>query len=123
MAAQTTPLRLIAEAAADRAPLPSSPRAPRRALWALAVLATLGVLVLLLLRATAEDRALARLPPADRAALYHRTLDNVRTTCAGERGRELRDFCRGQARLVLLVPECDAACEATARELLRTPTR
>jgi cytochrome b pre-mRNA-processing protein 3 len=121
---QSTPLRLIADTAADRAPPRSDARlAPRRALFALAALAVLAMVALLLLRATAEERALTRLPPAERAALYQRTLDNVRTVCAGERGRELRGFCRGQAELVLLFPECDGACRATSRELLRTPTR
>lgn len=119
-----TPLRLIADAAGDPAPrVPPLRPAVARALWILAPLAAVVVFALVLLRATTEDRALTRLPPAERAAVYQRTLDNLRTVCAGERARELRDFCRGQAQLVLLFPECDAACEATAREQLRTPTR
>lgn len=122
MGTGSTPLRPIADAAAGPAPAVARV-APRRPPWALAAIAGLGLLVLLLLRATAEERALARLPRAERGALYQRTLDNVRTTCAGERGRELRELCRGQAELVLLFPECDGACQATARELLRTPTR
>lgn len=97
--------------------------AVQRALWILAPLAALLLFALVLLHFGAEDRALRRLPPAERAAVYHRTLDNLRSVCAGERSHELRDFCRGQAQLVLLFPECDAACQATAREQLRTPTR
>jgi hypothetical protein len=120
----STPLHLTSGAAAERAPSPSNAGlAARRAPWILALLAGLAILALLLLRATSEERALTMLPPAERAAVYHRTLDNLRTVCAGERGHEIRDFCRGQAQLVLLLPECDGACQATAREQLRTPTR
>jgi hypothetical protein len=86
-------------------------------------LAGLAIFAVVLLRAGEEARALGRLPAAERAALYHRTMDNLRTVCAGERRRELRDLCRGQAQLALLFPDCDAACEATSREQLRTPTR
>lgn len=89
----------------------------------LAPLAALVIFALLLLHATSEERALTRLAPAERAAVYHRTLDNLRSVCAGEQRHDLRDFCRGQAQLVLLFPECDGACQATAREQLRTPTR
>jgi hypothetical protein len=107
-----------------RAPAAPGERANRaRALWVLGAVAGLALLGLALLHATSEERALGRLPPAERGALYHRTLDNLRSVCAGDRARELRDFCRGQAELVLFFPECDGACQATAREQLRTPTR
>ncbi|HEY6001304.1 MAG TPA: hypothetical protein VIV57_00435 [Anaeromyxobacter sp.] len=86
-------------------------------------LAALVLFALALLHFGEEGRALRRLPPPERAALYHRTLDTLTSLCAGEGRRDLRDLCRGQAQLVLLLPECDAACQATARELLRTPTR
>ncbi|HET7825881.1 MAG TPA: hypothetical protein VFK90_11135, partial [Anaeromyxobacter sp.] len=109
---QGTPLRLIADAGLDRAPGASPTRpAPARSLGILAPVAALVIFALGLLRATSEERALTKLPPAERAAVVQRTLDNLRSVCAGERGRELRDFCRGQAQLVLPFPECDAACQ------------
>jgi hypothetical protein len=121
---QGTPFRLIAGAADDRAASATTFRsAVGRAPWILAATAALVIFAIALLRSTSEERALTRLPPVERAAVYQRTLDNLRSTCAGERARELRDFCRGQAQLALLFPECDAACQATAREELRAPTR
>jgi len=122
MPAGTTPLRLVVGAApAPAGVVPANRRA--RALWILGPLAGLVLFSVVLLRAGGEERALRRLPPVERAALYHRTLDNLRSVCGGEPRHELRDLCRGQAQLALLLPECDAACLATAREVLRTPTR
>ena len=72
----------------------------------------------------ADQRALQRLPAHDRAALYRRTMENLTSVCATSEGkRSLHDFCRDQAQLALMFPECDRTCVATARELLRTPTR
>lgn len=122
MSSKTSTLRLIAGEA--RAPAPAGlALATRRALWILGPLAALAIFAAVLLRAGDADRALRSLPPAERSALYHRTLDNLRSVCAGEERTELRDFCRGQAQLALLFPECDAACRATAREQLGAPTR
>jgi hypothetical protein len=89
----------------------------------LAGAAALVLLALALSRVGTEQRALERLPPAERAALYQRTMDTLGSVCAGHGKRELRDLCRGQAQLALLFPECDVACRATAHEQLRTPTR
>jgi hypothetical protein len=122
MTSRTSPLRLVAGEA--RAPVPAGlALATRRALWILGPLAALLIFAVVFLRAGDQERALRSLPPAERAALYHRTLDNLRSVCAGEGKYELRDLCRGQAQLALLFPECDAACRATAREQLRVPTR
>lgn len=122
MAAGSSPLRLVDGTAPEPAPAAGAVAA-RRLLWMLGPLAALVLFALALLHFGEEGRALRRLPPPERAALYHRTLDTLTSLCAGEGRRDLRDLCRGQAQLVLLLPECDAACQATARELLRTPTR
>lgn len=125
MTARMTPVRLVV----DTAPPPGAPGGAlvsRRArVWGLGLLAGLVIiLAVVLVRAGGEEeRALRRLPPAERAALYHRTMDTLTSVCAGERRDELRDLCSDQARLVLLFPECDASCQTTAREQLRTPTR
>jgi hypothetical protein len=110
------------------APAPAVPPAgpalaARKAAWGAAALACLLGFALLLLHASAEQRALQTLPAAERAALYHRTMETLTSLCAAEGKRDLRDLCRGQAQLALLLPECDGACQATAREQLRTPTR
>jgi hypothetical protein len=122
MAAGSSPLRLVGGGAPGPAPAGGG-AGGRRLLRVLAPLGALVLFALALLHFGAEGRALRRLPPAERAALYHRTLDTLTTVCAGEGKRDLRDLCRRRAELVLLFPECDAACQATAREQLRAPTR
>jgi hypothetical protein len=122
MAAGSSPLRLVDGGAPEAAPARGA-GATRRLFWMLAPLAALVLLALALLHFGEEGRALRRLPPAERTALYHRTLDTLTSVCAGDGKRDLRGLCRGQAELVLLFPECDVACQATAREQLRTPTR
>jgi hypothetical protein len=105
---------------------------PEAAEWATArwkawhvfvALTAAAVALVLVLGPGGEGRALHRLPPAERAALAHRTLDTLTSVCRGEQGRDLRALCRAQAQLALELPECEAACQATAREQLRTPTR
>jgi hypothetical protein len=122
MAAGSSPLRLVDGRALEPAAAGGA-AATRRPPWMVAPLAALVLLSVALLHLGAEGRALRRLAPAERAALYHRTLETLTSVCAGEGRRDLRDLCRGQAQLALLFPECDAACQATAREQLRTPTR
>ncbi len=124
MLARIPSLRLV-----DGRP-PAPPRAeeapglrPRARWWVLAALACLPIAAGAFLRATEQERALARLPRAERIALYHRTMDTLHSVCAAEGRHDLRDLCRAQAELALLLPECDAACRAAAREQLRTPTR
>ena len=122
MSAGSTPLRLL-EGGAPEAPPARGAVHNRRLFWMLGPLAALALLALGVFHFGEEGRALRRLPPTERAALYHRTLDTLTSVCAGERRRDFHDLCRGQAELVLLFPECDAACQATAHEQLRTPTR
>lgn len=122
MTAGSTPLRVIDGSPPEAAPA-GRVAVTRRLPWVLGALAAGVLLALAALHLGEEGRALRRLPPAERAALYRRTMDTLTSVCAGERSGDLREFCRGQAELVLLLPECDAACQATAREELRTPTR
>jgi hypothetical protein len=72
---------------------------------------------------TSETRALRALPGPDRGALYRRTLENLRTICTKTPTGSLREFCNGQAELVLKLPECDEACRALANRYLQAPTR
>jgi hypothetical protein len=61
-----------------------------------------------------ERRAIRNLPADERAALYERTLANVRTVCASP-DLALHEYCREQARILLEFPECDEACRDLAR--------
>ena len=67
-----------------------------------------------------QQRSLASLPVDDRAALFHRTLDTLTTTC---RNDALADHCREQAAFILQFPECDEACRAVATRFGPAPTR
>jgi hypothetical protein len=70
----------------------------------------------------AEGQTVQRLP-VEEPGLYRRTMQNLTSVCARDDSRSLRDFCRDQAQLALMLPECDRACESLARERLRAPTR
>jgi hypothetical protein len=60
-----------------------------------------------------EQRAIRRLPPGERIALYQRTLENVRTICASD-DLALGPYCAEQARILLLFAECDESCRQLA---------
>jgi type VI protein secretion system component VasK len=60
-----------------------------------------------------ERRAIRNLPPAERAALYERTLADVTKVCASS-DASLDAYCQEQARVLLSLPECDGACRELA---------
>lgn len=93
----------------------------RRFLAILTGFVVMGVLVLLG-RACAA-RELRAMPDPERHALYERTLETLRTTCARPSGPTVTDCCSEQAAFVLQLPECDDACRDLARRLDRRPTR
>ena len=102
-------------------PIRSTAASPKRSWWAL-VLVVPG---LLLVAGVAISRAqlmksVRNLPAADRAALYHRTLTDVDTTCAVPEARDgaLRDHCLRQAEFLTLFPDCDARCQRLAASVL-----
>jgi hypothetical protein len=102
---------------------PVGTHASSRAQWAVGGLIAAAVIALIVAHGGSEERALRNLPPVERAALFHRTMDTLTGVCAREGRQQLRDLCRAQAQLALLFPECDGTCQAIAREQLRTPTR
>lgn len=64
-----------------------------------------------------EVRSLA---PDERASIFARALDDVKTTCAAVDAADevLREHCRDQAAFLVMFPECDAACESLAAAAL-----
>jgi hypothetical protein len=70
-----------------------------------------------------QGREIRDLPAGQRHALYQRTMENLKTICDPAPGRSVRDFCRGQAALVLEFPECDDDCRRTARRHMSLPRR
>lgn len=101
--------------------------AGRRWRGVLLVLALMILGTLVVLRwggPAAEKRALERMPPAERAALYEKTLRGAESLCAQAGADDaLRDRCADSASFLLLFPECDDACRALARTHRREPTR
>jgi hypothetical protein len=95
---------------------------PRKtAWWGLALLGVGLALVGIVAISRAElVKSVRDLPAADRAALYHRTLTDVDTTCAGPEARDgaLRDHCLRQAEFLTLFPDCDARCQQLAASVL-----
>ena len=88
---------------------------PRRSLRAVAAsLAVLAAVALLVWWQGSEQRAIRNLPAVERAALYERTLANVRSVCASP-DLALDEYCREQTRILLEFPECDDACREAAR--------
>ena len=64
--------------------------------------------------------AIMALPPAERQALVERTLRNLDALCGDA---VLSRQCEAEARIVLLIPECDAACRRRATSYLPHATR
>jgi cytochrome b pre-mRNA-processing protein 3 len=90
------------------------------AAWVLVAVTGVGAVFWSQTRASAELRAM---PALERAALYARTLETLRTTCTQIQGSELLDYCRQQAEFVSRFPECDAACQGACQRLLPRPTK
>ncbi|HVU04991.1 MAG TPA: hypothetical protein VHE30_24740 [Polyangiaceae bacterium] len=88
------------------------------------VLASGAAFALWVSNVTEETRAVQHLPPAERRALYERTLRTLEGPCRpGDDSRGLRAFCVEQANFIQKFPECGASCRSIAREYLRTPAK
>ena len=103
--------------AADVAPAPRTSGHWRFVLASGAMLLVVGAVALSRVQTIGSIRGL---PPAERAALYHRTFDDAATACAipDARAGALRDHCLGQAEFLQLFPECDASCQRLTASIL-----
>jgi len=117
----------ISSRSARRPPMPaaepvrSTPEPRKRNWWALVLVVPGLVLVAVVAISRAElVKSVRNLPAADRAALYHRTLADVDSTCAAPEARDgaLRDHCLRQAEFLSLFPDCDARCQQLAASIL-----
>ncbi len=99
----------------SRPKLPS-PEAPEGPVWSRRRVILWGGLFLLLLLAvviydlTAERRAIEKMEPQARAALYQETWKSFRTLCQEQASLALASRCREQAQFIQSFPECDEAC-------------
>jgi len=71
-----------------------------------------------------ERRALLRMQPEERRALFDETRRNADALCTqAQTEAALRDRCVDTASFLRVFPECDEACQAFARAHQRGPTR
>jgi len=102
-------------------PIRSTPQPSKRSWWALLPIVP-GLALVAIVAVSRADlvKSLRNLPAADRAALYHRTLTDVDTTCTVPEARDgaLRDHCLRQAEFLTLFPDCDARCQQLAASIL-----
>jgi hypothetical protein len=99
-------------------------RQPRR--WGFLAAAAVAITAAAAITAVArlEPRGLGAVPEKERAALYARTLDEVRQFCGAGHARALDDHCRELASFAARFDECGPDCEKLVRPLLTpTPTR
>jgi hypothetical protein len=93
----------------DRAPSTSETRVRQGVMLAIA----LGVVAMVWLYLQGgENRALNAMAPAQRAAFFQETRDDLRLTCLTDAGvtRKLEQRCRKLADFLGRFPECDEAC-------------
>jgi hypothetical protein len=99
-------------------------RRRRGVLWSGALILSIGLLALWVWSRGAERRAIERLPPETRQALYSRELENFRTICGqGRRIDDLESRCEERAQFLVKFSECDADCQTMAKTHLISPAR
>jgi hypothetical protein len=102
-------------------PIRSTPEPRQRSWWALVLVVPGLVLVAVVAISRAElVKSVRNLPAADRAALYHRTLTDLDSTCTAPEAHDgaLRDHCLRQAEFLTLFPDCDRRCQQLAASVL-----
>jgi hypothetical protein len=118
----TAPVKLrLVRAAAE----PGRVRAGSR--WRLRVWTVLCVMAAIALgywKLATGGRAARSIPDEQRAAIFARTLDELKQTCGGRPHGLLEEHCRGLASFLSQFDECRGDCEAIVRaELAPKPTR
>jgi hypothetical protein len=99
-------------------------RSSDRTGWALALTIALGLAAAFTWSAGAEGRAIARLDPVQRRAVYEQAFGELQRLCgAGPRGDALEKRCVEQVAYVLQFPECDAPCQLLAGTHNPRPTK
>jgi hypothetical protein len=87
-------------------------------------LVVLGLAVALLWRMGAEQRAIDRMDPTERRAVYEQAFGELQRLCgAGPRDDALERRCAEQIRFVTRFPECGPECREVARRHNPLPTK
>ncbi len=93
--------------------------------WLWVLMVGTGVIALSLVSAFQAMRdPVPTLNEGERRTLYQSNLRNFAESCEGRAGLDgnagLRDFCRTQARLLQLLSECSADCQARTTSFTRS---
>ena len=91
--------------------------------WLAGGLVVIALVAFAIVHQTGSEREVRSLPDPERRALYQRTLETLKTTCANASGPTLREYCREQAEFMKNFPECDDACRALVLQLTITRPR
>lgn len=94
-----------------------------RVLGGLIVAVFLALAAMWLWQLTRPRRSVEALPDAERAALYQRTLETLRTSCSADHGVDLSEYCQQQAEFIVEFDACDADCRALARRFSKPASR
>jgi hypothetical protein len=90
----------------------------------LAVLFVAALAAALVWSLGAEERAIARMDPLQRRAVYERTLGEVQVLCGASPATDpLGKRCTEQLQFIVKFPECDATCQEIARSHAPRPTK
>lgn len=96
-------------------------RHERLLVWLLVCAVAIALAVSLFLQQTRVDRELRSVPSAERRALYERTLETLRKSCAPTSPSALDDYCRDQSAFIKQFPECNKECQRLAARSRRLP--
>jgi hypothetical protein len=95
-----------------------------RARWAVALLFVLGLALAFVWNSGAERRAIERLDPVQRRAVYEQAYGELQRLCgAGPRDDALEKRCTQLVDYIVQFPECDARCQQIARIHAPRPTK
>jgi hypothetical protein len=117
----------MAPSASPVAPPPPSARIPRYRPWLLVllVLAVLAVVAVVFVPSSdVEGRAVLRMPPSERSALFDATRREADLLCRqAETTDAFRKRCISTSAFLLAFPDCDTACRDFAHRFVHEQTR
>jgi hypothetical protein len=100
------------------------PGARGRAWRILAVVLAAVILLAFLWSLGAEQRAIGRMDPVERRAVYEQAFGELQRLCgSGPRDDVLEKRCVEQIQFISQFPECDARCQEIARSHTPRPTK
>lgn len=91
--------------------------------WLVGGLVVAALAAFFVLQQIGPGREVRNMPASERRALYLRTIETLKSTCASVTGPTLKEFCREQAEFLGLFPECDGDCRARVLQLTASPSR